>query len=308
MSRTRYVAYRLAWTVVGAWSALTAIFLTYALTPDPGQYMLGGGTDAYRAARNYDRPLLDRYLTWMESFATLDLGTTVSGKPIADVLGEATAVTLTYLVPAVVLAVVVGVAAGTFVAMRPESRLLRLLKAGSYVGFAVPTFLAADVLFIVAERAGWYAAEYDLQQGPFTSRNLGALLLPAVVLAVNLLAVQLRYARSESVEILQEGFVKTLRATGAGTVTFARHVFRNAASSLLSLFFSELVGVIFVVAVVVEVVFGVPGYGTLLFDAIQDRDGGVILAATVFPILLVMVGNLLQDVAYAVLDPRVESE
>lgn len=297
MNRKQYLAYRLTWTLVGAWTAMTAIFLAFALTPDPEQYQLGGGTAAYRAARNYDEPLLDRYLTWMESFVTFDLGTTVHGQPVVDVLAHASTVTLTYVVPSVVLAVAIGVAVGTFVAMNPESRLLRAIRSVSYLSFSIPTFVAAEGLFILAKGLGWYDVEVDTP-----------LVLPALVLTVNLLAVQLRYARSESVEILQEDFVRTLRATGAGTTAFAKHVLKNGASSLLSLFFSELVGVMFVVVVVVEAVFGIPGFGSLLFNGIQNRDAGIILSTTIFPILLVMFGNLLQDVAYAVIDPRVEAE
>lgn len=310
MNRKQYVAYRFAWTIVGAWGALSGIFFIYALTPDPNQYQLfGPPTAVYRAARNYDQPLLDRYLNWMESFATLDLGTTVHGEPIADLLAQSSTVTLTYLVPAIVIAVVIGVCVGTFVAMKPESKLLQLVRGASYVGFAIPTFVAADALFIFAtDYMGWYYFKYDPQQTLFTSRNLGAITLPGLVVILNLLAVQLRYARSESVEILQEDFVQTLRATGAGAFAFAKHVLKNGASSLLSLFFSEMVGVMFVVVVVVEVIFGIPGFGSLLYQGIRDRDLGIVLATTVFPILLVTFGNLIQDVVYALLDPRVESE
>lgn len=309
MNRKQYLAYRLTWTVLGAWGAITAIFGFFAFTPDPNQYCVGDGClAAYRGARNYDEPLLDRYLTWMEGFLTLDLGTTVQGQPVVDVLADASAVTLTYLVPAVVLAVAIGVTVGTLVAMNPESRLLRAVRGASYLGFSISTFVAAEGLFLLAERAGWYNFTFDVEQALFTTRNLGALVLPALVVTVNLLAVQMRYAQSESIEILQEDFVQTLRATGAGTTSFAKHVLKNAASSLLSLFFSEIIGVMFVVVVVVEAIFGIPGFGQLLYDAIQDRDPALILGTTVFPILLVMFGNLAQDVAYAAIDPRVESE
>lgn len=310
MNRAQYIAYRLGWTIIGAWGALTAIFFAFALTPDPNEYPFGGGAEAYQAARNYNQPLLDRYLAWLENFATLNLGTTASGhQPVADVLASASTVTLTYLVPSVVLAVGIGVGVGLFVAMRPESNLLRLARNFSYVGFAIPTIVAAEGLFFVSiEYLEWYYFRWDHEQALFTSRNLGALTLPALVLAVNLLAVQLRYTQSESLEILQEDFVQTLRATGAGTWTFAEHVFKNGLPSLLSLFFSELVGVMFVIVVVVEVIFGIPGYGQLLYQGIENRDIGIILATTVIPIMLIMFGNLLQDVAYSIVDPRIGSE
>lgn len=312
MNRTQYLVYRLAWTLFGAWGALSAIFFAFALTPDPNQYQMcpgGGCREAYRAARNYDAPLHERYLTWMESFLTLDLGTTVRGEPIADVLAEASAVTLTYLVPSVLLGVTIGVGAGLFLAMRPDSRLLQVVRSFSYVGFAIPTFVAALGLFFFAEEYfAVYTLDYDRQQALFTARNLVALVLPASVVTVNLLAVQLRYARSESAEILQADFVRALRADGLDAATVARHVLKNGASSLLSLFFSELVGVVFVVLVVVEVIFGVPGFGYLLYRAIRARDSGLILATTTFPILLVMFGNLLQDVLYSFVDPRIDTE
>ena len=310
MNRKQYLAYRLTWTIVGAWGALSAIFLAFSATPDPNQYCMGSGCrEAYRAARNYDVPIVRRYLAWMESLLTLDLGTTVRGHPIVDVLAEASAVTLTYLVPSVVVAVTIGVGVGLFLAMRPDSRLLRVVRSTAYVGFAIPTFVGALTLFLVAQKhLGVYTLGYASEQALFTSRNLVALTLPASVLTAKLLAVQLRYARSESTNILQEDFVRALYANGAGTTAVARHVLKNGASSLLSLFFSELVGVVFVVVVIVEVVFGVPGFGALLYQGIKMRDPGLILSTTIFPILLIMFGNLLQDVAYSIIDPRIDSE
>lgn len=311
MNTTRYIAYRLLWTMTGVWAVLTGIFLFFGLTPDTEQYNIKNGLTVaeYRELYNLDVPLHERYLTWLHSFLTLDLGTTTYGDPIADLLAEATAVTLAYLVPSVVVALVVGVGVGVLGALNRDSLLVRMVRAGSYAGFAIPTFIAADTMFFVAvEHFSVFTLEYDHEQALFTSRNLVALALPACVLTVNMIAVQFRYARTESIGILQADFVRTLRANGAGTLDVARHVFRNAASSLLALFVSELVGVIFVVVVVVEVIFGVPGFGSLLYRGIQSRDIGIILATTVFPIVLVMVGNLLQDVAHVFLDPRVTSE
>jgi peptide/nickel transport system permease protein len=310
MNRAQYLAYRFAWTILGALGALTGIFFILRLTPDPNQYCLGPGCrEAYREARNFDASLHEQYFAWMESLLTLNLGTTVRGEPIVEVLTSASTVTLTYLVPSVVAAVAIGVGVGTFVAMKPDSKRFRVVRSASYVGFAIPTFVAALMLFVLATRhLEIHTLSYDHEQALFTTRNLIALTLPASVLTVKLLAVQLRYARSESVEILHEDFVRTLRSTGAGASAIARHVLKNGASSLLSLFFSELVGVVFVVVVIVEVIFNVPGFGQLLYRGIQQRDPGLILVTTTFPILLVMFGNFIQDAAYSIIDPRVQSE
>lgn len=310
MNRKQYLAYRLAWTIFGAWGVLSGIFVVYALTPDPNQYCMGSGCRAaYRAARNYDVPWHERYLRWMEGFLTLDFGTTVRGEPIVDVLASASTVTLTYLVPSVVLAVTIGVGVGLVLAVRPDRKLPRVVRSVAYVGFAIPTFVAALGIFTVAiEHFRIHTLGYEPEQALFTSRNLVALTLPAGVLTVNLLAVQLRFARSEFTDILQEDFVKALRANGTSARTLVAHLVKNGASSLLSLFFSELVGVMFVVLVVVEVIFNVPGFGQLLYRGIRDRDPGLILTTTTFPILLIMFGNLLQDVLYSFIDPRIDTE
>lgn len=306
MNVRRYLVYRLLWTTSGVWTILTGLFAFFVVAPDPHQIKrYPGGRQIYRSARNYDQPLLDRYARWLERFVTLDFGTTVGGEPITPMLVDATSVTLTYLVPSVAVAVGLGICVGVLRAMDRDSVVLRVVRGASYGGFAVPTFVLASATSIVAtEHLGVFDLAYSSELSLFSVRNLRALVLPAAVVTVNLLAVQLRYARSESIEILQEDFVRTLRSNGAGTRTLVAHVLRNAAPSLLSVFFSELVGVLFVVVVIVEVIFGVPGFGLLLYQSIQQRDVGLILATTVLPILLILLGNLLQDLAYAVLDPR----
>lgn len=309
MNKKRYVAYRLGWAVAGVWFVFTLLFLVFELTPDPNQFMLGGGTEQYRELRNYDEPILQRYVSWMVAFITLDLGNTIYGTPIRRELADAAAVTLTYLVPSLVVGVTAGVGAGLLGAIRPKGWTARLVRILAFVGFAIPTFVAADAMFFVAkEHLHVFDIEYDPELGLYTLQNLRALLLPALVLTVNVLAVQLRYARTESSEVLQEDFVRTLRASGAGTLTLLRHVFRNVASSLMALFVSELVGVVFVVLVVIEVIFGVPGFGALLYNSVQNRDIGLIFGTTVFPIVLILLGNLVQDVAQTIIDPRVEAE
>ncbi|WP_435156094.1 ABC transporter permease subunit [Haladaptatus sp. DFWS20] len=124
----------------------------------------------------------------------------------------------------------------------------------------------------------------------------------------NLLAVQIRYTRSTSLEYVPAEFVKTLHSNGASACDVGRHVLRNAALPLVSLFFAETATILFITILVVEMVFGLPGFGTLTFNAIKARDPGLILATTMIPIFIGLAGNLIQDIAYAVLDPRVGYE
>lgn len=310
MNVGRFVARRIAWTVIAAFLVLTGAFLLFAFTPDPDQVLVQffageRAADAYAAARNYDRPILDRYLTWLVSYATLDLGTTVDGRPVTTVLREAAPVTLVYLVPGLLIGNLLGVLVGHLAAMRGRVADA-VASAVSYVGFGIPAFFLGELAIVVFIRElSWYRTYYDPRFGLWSPDNLVTLTLPAFVVALNVFAVQLRYARAETLEFASADFVKTLRAAGAGFRDRSRHVLRNASLPLVSLFFTETLTVLFVTVYAVELVFRVPGLGELAFRALTDRDFGLILATTLIPVFVGLVGNLVQDVLYAVLDPRV---
>ncbi len=149
---------------------------------------------------------------------------------------------------------------------------------------------------------------WDPRFGLWTPQNFPFLAFPLLVVMTNLLAVQIRYTRSTSLEYVPAEFVKTLHSNGASACDVGRHVLRNAALPLVSLFFAETATILFITILVVEMVFGLPGFGTLTFNAIKARDPGLILATTMIPIFIGLAGNLIQDIAYAVLDPRVGYE
>lgn len=318
-----YLLRRVAWTLFAAYLLLTGAFLLFAYTPDPNETLVkfaaGYGAEnpeqaqeqalqAYREARNYDEPVLDRYRTWIVAYATLDWGwSTTQGQPVADLLVDRLPVTLAYLVPAIVLATLAGIGLGLAAAFDRHGPIDVLVTSLSYLGLGLPAFFLGEALIAFALREmGWYGALWDPRYGLWTPENLASLSLPAIVVAANLLAVQVRYARAEALEFLPEDFVARLRAGGASTFDVARHVLRNAAFPLLSIFFSEMLAVLFVTIYVLEVVFEVPGVGMLAYTAIQRRDIGVILATTLLPAFVGLFGNLIQDVAYTVLDPRVD--
>jgi peptide/nickel transport system permease protein len=116
----------------------------------------------------------------------------------------------------------------------------------------------------------------------------------------------LRYARAEALEYVDQEFVKLLRSKGSGPVVIARHVVRNAAIPLVSLFFSELFAVLAVEVIVIERVFGIPGLGRTVLRAVNGRDLPLVVGVAITVALVGVAANLLQDVAYRVLDPRVE--
>ncbi len=327
MSRWWYLARRVAWTVVAAWLLLSGTFLVYAYTPDPNRALVGFGAAqaaamqgenataaaqqalaAYDEARNYDEPLLERYTRWVVGYATGNWGESFTHRePVIDVIADRAPFTLVYVIPGIVIAVLLGVLLGLLAATSRSTLADYVVTVVAYSGLGIPAFVLGDLLLVLALREfAWYGVLYDSRSGLFTARNLTSMALPAFVVGANVFAVQVRYARAESLDHVASDFVKRLRASGGGTATTARHVLRNAALPLVSLFFTETLTVLFVTIYVVEVVFQVPGLGKLAYDAIEARDIGVILATTMLPVFVGVFGNLVQDVAYTLLDPRVD--
>ena len=173
------------------------------------------------------------------------------------------------------------------------------MTGGSYLGLGVPSYW-----IVVVAGPGILGLTETLHQ--FTPHVQTVLL--SSVLGISLLAGQLRYARAESREYVYREFVKLLRAKGASNRRVARHILRNAAIPLLSLFFADLIGTLVVNVFVLESVTGVGGIGSLGLGAIQQRDLPLILGVAMVIAFVGILGNLFQDIAYVGLDPRVESE
>ena len=301
----RYFTRRLLWTVFAAYLILSMTFLAFAVAPPPvtmeGESPIS--TPSTWPAADDDRSLSDRYVDWVVRYATLDVG-----QETTDRLASSLKVTLAYLLPAFVAAIVGGVALGVYAAINRGTPLGRLATVATYVVVGVPSYWVAEWSVILAyERLDVMRQfTYDGSLGPWSATNLPITLLPLGVVFVSMLAVQARYARSESAEHVHAEFVKTLRANGARPRSVARHVVRNAAMPLLSLFFIRTITMLFVTIAVAEVVFGLPGVGWLALWAVRNREMDLVLVTSMIPVSLALLGNLVQDVAYVKLDPRVD--
>ena len=299
------------WTVFAAYLVLTGAFLLFVFTPDATEQVTVRFYGLQQALSAYDGPqlgaaLFERYVSFLVGYLTLDLGTTMRGEPVADAIARTAPITLTYVVPGILLGNLLGVAAG-HVAGMVRGKTDALVSTLSYVGNGVPAFFLGE--FAVATfitQLSWYETYYDSRFELLSADNLVSLTLPAAVVAVNILAVQARQSRAQTVEFADAEFVKTFRAGGARLRDQSRHVLRNAALPLLSLFVTETLTILFISIVVVELVFRVPGLGQLTYDAIVRQDLPLILATTLIPVFVGLLGNLAQDVAAALLDPRTE--
>ena len=312
MSLLRVLGRRFALGVVAAWGVLTAMFGLFALTDDwvlraeVGQLKWGGASEQavrearqeYFSARGLDRPLHEQYLDWLTDMLTLQWGDSwVTGEAVIPTVVDAVWQTSLYVLPAVVLAVLLGVSVGVYTALNPDSRLADTGRGVSYLLFALPGFWVGGMLLSLPLGGlfGYEALVFDH-------------VLPVVLTAVTLAGGYVSYARAHSLEYAETEFVKLVEAKGAGSLRVARHVLRNAAIPLFSMLFTEILGLLVLTVFVIEVLFGIDGFGMLLFEAIDQRDLPVLLGGTMVVVAVGVGGNVVQDVAYSVLDPRVDTD
>ena len=154
---------------------------------------------------------------------------------------------------------------------------------------------------------GWVPILFDPSAALFSIANLKQLVLAIVVLTLSSIAGLMRYSRAEALEYVQAEFVKTARAKGADERTVLyKHIFRPASVPLATILVGDLLTIVLASSYLIEVVFGIPGLGLLSFQAIVEQDTPLVLGTVLVPTFLVIMGNLAQDIAYTVLDPRID--
>ena len=304
------VVRRVGFALVAAYLVISVIFGFVMLTDDPNEALLRhemarGGANAteiqealheYREDRGRIAPLHVQYARWMVGTMTLNWGVSPTYEmKVTDLLAQRLPKTAMYVVPAMVLSVLGGLAIGLTSAMSHNSMLDKLGTFGSYLGLSLPNYFLAIVLTTVL--AGKFLAP----------GYLIGVVYPTLVLSTTLLAGQVQHMRAKGLEYANEEFIKLVRAKGASNWRVARHIARNAAIPLLSLFFVDMLGVVVLNVFVLEAVFGIQGIGTLAIGAFTSRDLPVLLGVTTVVMIVGIFGNLLQDFAYTALDPRVES-
>jgi ABC-type dipeptide/oligopeptide/nickel transport system permease component len=298
----------LAALLVLALASLIAFAILDAAPGDAAEAMVGESASedqlqALRAGLGLDRPLLARFIDYLAGAALRgDLGKSlVSGRPVAQMIGERFRATLVLAVAATALASAVGVAAGLWAARRRGSPADLAVMAGMALGLALPGFGLAMIFTLLFS--------LKLRLLPVAGGGTPAhLVLPALTLAIPLAAFVARLTRASLLDAARAEYVLAAHARGvpAGRV-WSRHVLRNAlvpVVTLVGLHFGHLLGGAFVV----ETVYGWPGLGRLIVQAVFDKDYPVILGAVLLLAVIFQVFNLAVDLAHGLLDPRVGSE
>lgn len=304
MNGRRFLLGRLFLALVVVYLAVSVTFAVVVFTPDTalGVRIGGAGPNAnvsqirqtYFEARGYDRPLLERYTDWLVNVTLLRWGFSVSQhRPALAAVIDGTARTALYVLPGTMLAVTGGVAFGLRSAWYDGRLGERAGRVLVYSAFGLPSFFVATVLLTLVE-------------GAPAATAVRKYVLPAVVLAVSLLAGQMKYARTHSMELVNAEFVAFLRAKGLGSLAVWRRLLKNIAVPMVALLFTELLAVLALNVFVLERVFEIDGLGTLLYEAQREHDIPLLLGVTFVIVVIAAVGSVLQDLGSAWLDPRID--
>jgi peptide/nickel transport system permease protein len=288
---------------------LLVFLLTAAALGDPARAALGQRADPEALAqlrRDFalDRPLPARYLAWMGRLARGDLGQSFrEARPVVEVLAERVPATARLAVAATLVSVVLGVAAGTLAALRPHSALDHLLMGAAVLGLSTPVFWLGMMLSLVFGVAlGW------LPVSGYGEGDVPHLVLPALTLGALHTGTVARMTRSSLLEVVRQDFLQAARAKGLPEwKVIAKHALRNALIPVVTVIGIGLADLL-VGAPLTETVFAWPGLGRLLVAAVAQRDVPVVMGAVLVFALVYVVGNLLVDLAYAAIDPRVRRE
>ena len=286
------------------------VFVGVHLVGDPVHILISDDMtqdeiDRFIQRLGLDRPVHEQYFHFLANAARGDLGNSfVFGEPALKLILQRMPATLELAFAAFLLAIVFGIPLGMYAGLKPESPASRAIMAGSILGFSLPTFWVGLMLIMVfAVVLGWLPST---GRGDFmTWDGLRHLALPAFNLALFKMALVTRLARAGTREAALQDYVKFARAKGLSPRRVVLvHVLKNIMIPVVTVLGLELGGLI-AFSVVTESVFAWPGMGKLLIDSIQRLDRPVIVAYLVITVLMFVVINLVVDLLYSALDPRV---
>jgi len=289
------------------------VFLLLRLTPgDPAAILAGDNAtpaqlERIRASLGLHEPLYVQFFTWINKLLHGDLGVSlISNVPVATMIGQRIEPSISIAISTIILSILIAVPLGVIAAWKHGTWIDRFVMGLSVVGFSIPTFVIGYVLIqLFAIDLRWLPVQgfksITNGFGPFFER----LVLPTLTLSFIYVALIARMTRAAMLDVLGEDYVRTARAKGIGEVAvLLRHALRNAAVPVVTIIgtgFALLISGV----VVTESVFNLPGVGRLTVDAVLARDYPVIQAMILLTSLIYVTVNLLIDVAYTLLDPRI---
>jgi len=310
MSRSQYIARRLVQMIPVIFGITVITFVMIRAIPgDPAITMLGEkATDEkialYREKLGLNEPIYMQYLYYMRELVQLNLGDSTQYRvPVESILWDRMKVSLSVMLMTLVLTTAISLPLGMLAALKKDSILDNIVRSTLMVSLLMPTFYTGILIIILL------SIKIDLfptsGYGEGFIDNVRHLFLPGLTLALGISPILIRTLRTSILEAMTSDYVKTARSKGlAERIVVTRHVLRNALIPTVTLL-GISVGAIIGGTVVTEKVFALPGAGALLVDAISARDYSTVQAAVLVVAVMVVLVNLLTDIVYSFIDPRV---
>jgi peptide/nickel transport system permease protein len=310
-----YILRRFAFAIPTLIVVSIGIFLMVRLLPgDIIDILFGGDLSASEEVKDRAREqlglngsYLEQYWRWISGIVQGDFGFSLRNtEPVSVIIVDALTVTLELVILGLLIATVVGVPLGVLSAVKRDSAWDFAARIGGLVGLSIPSFWLATLLLLLTSRVfGWvpplnYISPFDDPIG-----NLSQFILPAISISVFTMAIVMRMVRATMLEVLGQDYVRTARAKGVDRSTVVtKHALRNALIPVVTIVGFEI-GVLIGGAAIIETIFGLPGVGYVLLQAIFGRDYPVIQAMTLLIAVTFIFANLLVDILYGILDPRI---
>src|SRR4051794_7796603 len=302
----RYIARRLLLTIPVLIGASFLIFaMVYALPGDPIRALAGdrplspGVVAELRTQFHLNDPLLVQYGKYIGGLFQGDFGTDFAGRPVGELIARRMPVTATLALVAVTFEIVIGVVAGVMAGIRRNGFFDNVMLVTTTLLVAIPILVLAFLTqYIFGLKLGWFPIA-GIQEG------LYSYILPGLVLASGSLAYVARLTRTSMAENLRADYVRTAKAKGLQPRTVVvRHTLRNSLIPVVT-FIGADVGALMGGAIVTETVFNIPGIGRAVFEGIRSQEGAVVVGITILLVGVFILCNLIVDLLYAVLDPRI---
>ncbi len=316
-----YIIWRLLYSALIAWGVLTITFVLLRIGPiSPADKYLAniaasGKVEDFAALQaaiearyGLDKPLYRQYIDYVTNLLRGNWGWSISkSMPVIDLLKIHWVYSFQLIFLSTLFAILVGIAIGIYSAVRQYTKLDYAATVFSFIGISIPNFwLGLMLILIFSVKLGYFKTFYDTSLPMFSLANLKALVLPVITLGTGMVAGYSRYTRSAVLDNLRKDFVRTARAKGLPErVVILRHVFRNAMLPIVTIIMFDLTGIVFGGAYLTEVIFGIPGLGRISFSAIFADDYSVVVAVTLIGALVTLIFNLITDILYTYLDPRI---
>jgi peptide/nickel transport system permease protein len=319
MAMRDYIIRRLLYSFIIAWGVLTVTFVLLRLGPtSPADKYFANLASrsqnvteviaAIEARYGLDKPIYIQYIDYVSNLLHGDWGWSFStSMPVMELIKIHWVYSFQLIFLSMIFAAALGILIGVCSAVKQYSKFDYVTTVFSFIGISIPNFwLGIMLILLFSVKLGWFKTYYDTSLPLFSLGNLKALILPVITLGTGMMAAYTRYARSSTLENLRKEYVKTARAKGLPErVVIGKHVFRNAMLPVVTIIMLDLSGVVFGGAYLTEIIFGIPGLGRISFNAILADDYAVVVAVTLIGAFVTLFFNLLADIAYTFLDPRI---